>query len=1232
MCFAFMSFKVIEYMKFGQTPLVNMYSFMDGGLMMKNFLNPTTFSKNDLRSLSTLDKGKEPKPKDNFDLNQNSEISDFATGETMMWIDDQTSWETYTETTTNLEIIDGLASPIDESQVYGFKSKMATFEELTKVEKMVFKQSKVWGNWTEVPNVGPSEATNAPILLSVQDGEYYFLARESATSGYIAWQSSDMVNWTRKGPVTGTGNRTGKWATTAEYKDGKFYIYYDSTNDDKPTLVIDDDLTDGIIGNEMGVAFDDPTPGSDCSVFRDDADGLFHIIYEDWSPINARNHAWDSPLAGHVSSADGLTGFVYGEHPPVIDQRTTPTGETGTYWHPQMGTLTYEIHEPEQNAYGDFTTIKVGSQYYIFSDYDPVGESIKTARFTSDSWDKEFELVGSTGSGHPDPTIAFAEGQFYLVTQQITDQVSSGPWVDGVEARAGVDEDGDGSVDIWTDWQVIKEGYDHKPGYARVVDVIPAAIDMSSLPQGYGFQFEFAVDNSVVPNVSPIMSSVALVFDEGITPPIDNIAYLKPTKQSTDYRTGNTGSSDKAVDGNTDGIYNNGSVTHTQENGSTNPWWRVDLGAIYDISTIGIFNRTDSCCMDRLSSAKVLIGNIDSTDPNDYTEVATLTADLEQNLSNLSITGRYVMVYHEGESKILSIAEVQVYGEIADVEPNEGPTNIILIMADDLGWGDTGYNGSIYATPNLDAMAANGIKFNRFYSASAVCSPTRASVLTGRNPYRLGIPNANTGRLEADETTLAEVLQANGYTTGMFGKWHLGTLTTTVEDSNRGGAGSEDIFLVPWENGFDEAFVTEAKVPTYNPMRSNSNLAQPSSFEDDNYYGTAYWTPPASGIGEGARVALDNNLEGDDSRVVMDRVLPFIENAVDNNQAFMSVVWFHTPHKPVVLDEEMEAIYGTVAWNALTEEERQYGSAITAMDLQIGRLRAKLSELGVADETMIWFTSDNGPENNTPLGAGPYRERKRSLYEGGVRVPGILEWPRHITQSKETDVPMVTSDYYPTILDLLNIENTSSKPLDGISMKQVVTEDMFYRGNPIGFKYSNQKSLVNDCYKLYQKDSGNYELYDLINDSAETNDIAAENLDLTNIMVTELLNWEAAVASDVAYVFDSIPFCDENDVDPNTLSILETTLSEKLKHTILFPNPVTDDYVYVYNPDEGSRVQKVWIYDLTGRVIETIAIDHELIKDNTFSIPTTQYGQGMYILRLEFVNGKIESHNLLIKK
>ena len=194
--------------------------------------------------------------------------------------------------------------------------------------------------------------------------------------------------------------------------------------------------------------------------------------------------------------------------------------------------------------------------------------------------------------------------------------------------------------------------------------------------------------------------------------------------------------------------------------------------------------------------------------------------------------------------------------------------NIIMLMADDMGWGDAAYNGHPHMkTPQLDQMAAEGLVFQRFYAAAPVCSPTRGSVLTGRHPFRYGIYYANVGSLPKDEITLAEMLKGKGYVTGHFGKWHLGTLSRIVRDSNRGGRVQDTShYSPPWQHGFHVCFSTEAKVPTWNPMITPDREAGgvgPGSAEGD-FYGTYYWT------GEGCLET--RSLEGDDSRVIMDRI------------------------------------------------------------------------------------------------------------------------------------------------------------------------------------------------------------------------------------------------------------------------------------------------------------------------------------------------------------------------
>jgi arylsulfatase A-like enzyme len=445
--------------------------------------------------------------------------------------------------------------------------------------------------------------------------------------------------------------------------------------------------------------------------------------------------------------------------------------------------------------------------------------------------------------------------------------------------------------------------------------------------------------------------------------------------------------------------------------------------------------------------------------------------------------------------------------------------NVMLLMADDMGWGDVAYNGHPHIqTPGLDKMAASGLVFNRFYAAAPVCSPTRGSVLTGRHPFRYGIYYANIGKLPQNEITLAEVLKTKGYATGHFGKWHLGTLTKKVKDSNRGGR-IEDTsnYSPPWQHGFDVCFSTEAKVPTWDPMitpeRAAGGVGQHQVWGE--FYGTYYWT------GEGNRVC--DNLEGDDSRVIMDRVIPFIRDAARRGKPFLAVVWFHTPHSPVVAGNDYRDRYPGVE-----PDFQHYYACITAMDEQIGRLRKELEALNISRNTMIWFTSDNGP---AAAGSGPgddkggrqqgetggFRERKGSLYEGGIRVPGILVWPEKITEHRETGFPAVTTDYYPTILDLLDISLEDQPPLDGISLRHIIDSDpTCERNHPIGFQSSYKNTMMTawsgDRYKLVSKDSlKTFELYDLLEDPFEKTDISAELPEIKAAMQAAMKEWLAAL-------------------------------------------------------------------------------------------------------------------------
>ena len=480
-------------------------------------------------------------------------------------IDTQAEWKQNTKEHSGLEIKNGRASPT--AQKATLISALKTFKTKRAAKSIVFEQSPEWLNWEQTADLGPVNLGDAPVMLSLGPDNYWMFGRyrggrkrgdnskqppfkpKPATlegfdiplqttrfpnqfdapgglkprlGGYHAWQSKDMVNWVHHGPIT---EKFSAWMTTAEYADGKAYFYYDFPNDQDPHVYVDSDLFDGLPGENKGIAYDDPSHGSDCGMIRG-LDGKFHLILEDWSPINAQSHAWDSPLAAHAVSPDGIQDFKL--LAPPVDERTKPTGKTGTYKHPhwvkehperfKTNVAEYEIHEPEQNAYGDWAAIAIGGQYYLFCDYDPAdSKSMSVGWFTSKSINEPFKWCGNIGQGHPDPDIMFAEGKFYLATQQPMDFISPGPWVENVEVRVGVDTDNDATIDKWTDWAEVKESYGNLDGFAKQVAQTPARLDLAELPEGFGFQFEVKLNDTTKNESKPTLDKITLAFEADTT-------------------------------------------------------------------------------------------------------------------------------------------------------------------------------------------------------------------------------------------------------------------------------------------------------------------------------------------------------------------------------------------------------------------------------------------------------------------------------------------------------------------------------------------------------------------------------------------------------------------------------------------------------------------------------------------------------------------------------------------
>jgi arylsulfatase A-like enzyme len=426
--------------------------------------------------------------------------------------------------------------------------------------------------------------------------------------------------------------------------------------------------------------------------------------------------------------------------------------------------------------------------------------------------------------------------------------------------------------------------------------------------------------------------------------------------------------------------------------------------------------------------------------------------------------------------------------------------NFILMMADDQGWGDVGFNGHpLLRTPHLDARAREGVRLDRFYAAAPVCSPTRGSCLTGRHPSRYGIDWAAEGRLPAGEVTLAEALRGAGYRTGHFGKWHLGQLSRTLRQGRKNKVETAK-YAPPWEHGFEVCFSTEASVPTFNPyyytdatQRVESILRQDAeSVGREHRWSENYWTGPGRFV--------DEPLAGDDSALIMDRALDFIRQA--EGRPFLACIWFHAPHTPIAAGRADRQPYAS-----LPVEQQHFLGSITALDTQVGRLRAELRRLGLAEDTVVLYCSDNGPSYIHPYGsAGRFRGLKGSLLEGGIRVPAIVEWPRGLRGGRVVTAPLSTSDFYPTLVAWAGARVTRQPVLDGTDVRAILAGTQAERGAPIHFHSplknegdpwakpgTFQAAAQTDRLKLLTVDSGaTWTLHDLAADPREERDLAAQ--------------------------------------------------------------------------------------------------------------------------------------------
>ena len=401
--------------------------------------------------------------------------------------------------------------------------------------------------------------------------------------------------------------------------------------------------------------------------------------------------------------------------------------------------------------------------------------------------------------------------------------------------------------------------------------------------------------------------------------------------------------------------------------------------------------------------------------------------------------------------------------------------NIVLVMADDMGWGETSYNSHpILRTPHLDEMAANGLRFNRFYAGGPVCSPTRATILTGRAHDRTAV-YAHGHALRLQEKTLAQALQSAGYRTGHFGKWHLDGL------QGPGLPIRADDPYHPGHFGFDE-WLSVSNFFDLDPL-----LSRRGKIEEH---------------------------QGDSSDIVVDQAVKFLAQHRQDDTPLFAVIWFGSPHLPFrPLDADK------AAFASLDKSSANHYGEMVGVDRSVGTLRRKLRELDLADNTLLIFCSDNGGlPKIKPETVGGLRGNKGSIFEGGLRVPAIIEWPGAI-KPRVTNYPASTLDIFPTIASIVGLPETAMiTPIDGVSLRPLFGQDVKSRPSPIPFRYRGEWALVDNQYKMISADltSAQTELYDLSVDPTESHNIAAEKPAVTQRLLQHLIIWNTSVEASIA--------------------------------------------------------------------------------------------------------------------
>ncbi|MDO8683197.1 MAG: sulfatase-like hydrolase/transferase [Armatimonadota bacterium] len=395
--------------------------------------------------------------------------------------------------------------------------------------------------------------------------------------------------------------------------------------------------------------------------------------------------------------------------------------------------------------------------------------------------------------------------------------------------------------------------------------------------------------------------------------------------------------------------------------------------------------------------------------------------------------------------------------------------NIVLLIADDMGYGDLGcYGAKDISTPNIDRLASEGVRFTQFYTTAPVCAPMRVSMLTGKYPQRTSLatnPDSKNPKagLSPNETLLPEVLKTAGYATGLIGKWHLGYAPE----------------FRPRKQGFDEYF---------------GFLSGSADYFDHTYRKTEKWM-------------FDNDTEADEPGYMTDlltnKAVAFIEK--HKNRPFFLYVAYSAPHDPQQAPDE---------W--LKRSRRGvYGAMVENLDHNIGRVLQQLKDSGVEENTLVIFMSDNGADVAAFRNAGsnaPFRGSKRDVTEGGVRLPFIARWPGHIKAKSEVNEPIISMDIYNTLACVANAKIPLRAGIDGKNVLGVIQGKAKSPHDYLFFNYGNGLAVRHGKWKLIEIDGKLAGLYDLETDASERNDLSAQQPKIVKDLSDKLIQWKRDVS------------------------------------------------------------------------------------------------------------------------